>query len=313
MLMARALRDRVCRAGPQPPMDWSMVRLGARAGPTLDSGLAHCVCLHKGTSTELSLVGYVRKPKTHRTSGQLQRQVLTRGQIVHLAVVARRGRVGPAADVHGFLHSADPRTRRGTQTFQVCVRTSARVRKQPKRILKRIKFRTNLINLPGLDGCVKFQIRANFLNLAGLDRYASGHISASGHSELSVALRPPGGRHSLQNVMLLRRFRAIACKVLLNQFGNMVSLRKGFPRETGRVNLEDSPLFRPPHRQDNGSVAGGVSWIRPVVGISGSPHPAVKRPLGNMVWEHRFPRVPVGEPCMLQYASCLFSSHLQLL
>ena len=146
------------------------------------------------------------------------------------------------------------------------------------------------------------------LSSQGLCRLASGHTSASCHSELSVALRPPGGRHSLQNVMLLRRFRAIAWRVLLNTFGNMVSLRKGLPRKTGRVNLEDSPLFRPPHRQDNGSVAGGVSWIRPVVGIFGSPRPdkLTLSPLllrtfprlrcsglpGNIVWEHRFPQGP---------------------
>ncbi len=106
---------------------------------------------------------------------------------------------------------------------------------------------------------MKFKFRTSLINPAGLDGYVNGHDFPSCHSELSVALRPPGGRHSLQNVMLLRRFRAIAWKVLLNTFGNIVSTRKGFPRDTGRVNLEDSPLFRPSQRQDTGPVAGGVS------------------------------------------------------
>ncbi len=65
---------------------------------------------------------------------------------------------------------------------------------------------------------------------------------------------------------------------LFNQF-NMVWLSTGPPRETGRVYLEDDPRFRPTLRQDEGSVAGGVSRSRSGVGILGSLHPAGVFPL----------------------------------
>ena len=64
--------------------------------------------------------------------------------------------------------------------------------------------------------------------------------------------------------------------------GNTVFGRYSFPRHTGRSHLEEDPLNRPNLRQDYGSVAGGVSDFRPVVGICGSPLLA-KHPLwGNI-------------------------------
>jgi hypothetical protein len=278
MPMARALRDSVCRAGPQPPMDWSMVRLGARAGPTLDSGPAPCACLHLRTSTELSLAGYVRKFKTGSTSGQAQGWRLTRGQFVPLAALSHRVLLARARFRLRRVPHVKPKARRGSHGFQACGRTPLRrvISTTTKSIYQQFKFRAKVGH-----------------NLLGMPPCANGHCFASSHYELRGVLRPSGDTNSLHNVSLLRRLRPTACRTLLNWFGNMV-LHKFPPGETGRVNLEDSPLFRPSQRQDSDPVAGGVSWIRPVVGISGSLLPGRLWVLGNMVFRptlatHTFP------------------------
>ncbi len=98
-------------------------------------------------------------------------------------------------------------------------------------------------------------------------RTASGHSLVSVHSELREVLRPTGDYTSLQNVSLFRRLRTTEGNSLFNMVCNIVSLGHCFPRVTGRIYLEDFPLFRPTQRQAYVSVAGGVSRIRPVVGI----------------------------------------------
>ncbi len=277
MPVARALRDNVCRAGPQPLMDWSMVRLGARAGPSLLSGPVPSACLHLRTSTVLSLAGYVAKCKTRRTTGLVQRQVQGRGQIVPLARTAGREHVGHDAVAHGFLRSADPRDHCGPLPLRGCVRDPGRdstkncgdfVCDEPA---NNHNYQINTIT--PIQGKAAISSR-------GFLRLVNGHASARCHSESSVVLRPSVDKRSLQNVILDRCFRAFDNRRLLKR-GNTVFGRYRFPRHTGRLHLEDSPLFRPTRRQDYGSVAGGVSDFRPVVGIVGSPLLA-KHPL----WGH---------------------------
>ena len=180
-----------------------------------------------------------------------------------------------SGDVHGYLRYDDQRARRE----QLLCKRSVR---------KPVKVRLNSIT--PIECRTKFQFRAIASHaVLRIGRTASGHCFASDHSELRKVLRPPGDNYSLQNVSLLRRPRATACSTLLNMVCNMVSLGHCFPRDIGRVSLEDSLLFRPTQRQDDGSVAGGVSWIRPVVGICGSPRPAVKPPVRQHCVEHGVP------------------------
>ncbi len=91
-------------------------------------------------------------------------------------------------------------------------------------------------------------------------------------------MRPTGDYTSLQNVSPFRRLRTTEDNSLFNQFLNMVSLGPWDSRSTGRVYLEERPRNRPPHRQDEGPGAGGVSRYRPEEGIHGSPLPVCNSP-----------------------------------
>jgi hypothetical protein len=220
-------------------------------------------------STELSLAGYASTIKTSRTSGGLQRQVHGRGQIVPLPAVA-----APVPFVvEGLrLHHGAPDDQRARRE---CLLRRRRVRTPVKVISKIIKQHPTL-------GMFEFRAMNRRTSQEG-GRTASGHSLVSVHSELREVLRPTGDYTSLQNVSLFRRPRTTEDNSLFNQFGNIVSLGPRFSRSSGRVYLEEEPLNRPPHRQDEGPVAGGVSRYRPVGVSQWIPTPGLGSPLTDNI------------------------------